>query len=68
MQYVKEAITVLMIGIPLGATPRIIYCLCKIMGDPDQEYSMKRRIKNLAAFVVIAECALTLINMLRSYF
>lgn len=68
MSYINELIYALMALIPLGATPRVIYCLCKIVGDPDQEYSMKRRIKNLAAFVVIAECALTLITMLRSYF
>lgn len=65
---VYDLIYALMAFIPLGAVPRIIYCLCKIMGDPDQEYCMKRRIKNLLAFVVIAECALYLIFAVERYF
>lgn len=68
MSYINELIYALMVLIPLGATPRVIYCLCKIVGDPDQEYSMKRRIKNLVAFAVIAECALSLITLFKNYF
>ncbi len=68
MNYIKEAISVLMVLIPLGAAPRIIYCLCKLVNDPDQEHTYKTRIKNLAAFVVIGECALGIITLLRGYF
>ncbi len=68
MSYIEEAIYVLMALIPLGAAPRIIYCLCKIVNDPEQEHTYKTRIKNLAAFVAIAECALGVITLLRSYF
>lgn len=68
MSYINELIYALMALIPLGAGARIGYCVCKIMGDPDQEYSMKRRIKNLAAFVVISECALSVISIIKNYF
>ena len=68
MTYAKEAIYALMVLIPIGAVPRIIYCLCKILDDAEQEHTYITRIKNLLLFVIIGECALSLINMIRGYF
>lgn len=68
MKYINEIIYVLMALIPIGAVPRAIYCLCKIMNDAEQEHSYKSRMKNLAAFIVIAECTLSIIKIVRDYF
>ena len=68
MNYINQIISALMVIIPIGAVPRVIYCLCKIVDDADQEHSYITRIKNLVAFVIIAECSLSIINLIRGYF
>ncbi|MBO5282192.1 MAG: hypothetical protein J6J18_06580 [Oscillospiraceae bacterium] len=68
MSYINQIISALMVLIPIGAVPRIIYCLCKILDDAEQEHTYITRIKNLLVFVIIAECALSFINMIRGYF
>lgn len=59
---------VLMGLVPISAGPRIIYCLCKMMNDPDQRVNYSARIKNLLTFTVIAECVLGIIQYLLRIF
>lgn len=59
---------VLMGIFPISAGPRIIYCLCKMMNDPDQRVNYSARIKNLLTFIVIAECVLGIIQYLLRIF
>lgn len=68
MNHISEIITAGMVLIPLGAVPRAIYCVNKIMSDPEQEQVYRRRLKNLLVFVVIAECALDVIQIIQKYF
>lgn len=68
MKHINDIISALMVLIPIGAVPRAIYCLGQIIIDSDQEHSYRTRIKNLFLFVAIAECALTVILLVRSYF
>ena len=65
--YPGSLLNVLMGIMPLSAGPRIIYCLCKMMNDPEQRVNYTARIKNLLAFLVIAECALGIIQYLLRY-
>ena len=68
MDQLNEIITVLLILIPLSAVPRALQCLNMIMTDSEQEGSYRRRLKNLLIFVAIAECSLSVIYWVRSYF
>ena len=68
MSYINQIISMLMALIPIGAVPRLIYCLGMIISDSDQENNYRSRIKNLLLFVIIAECALSIILLVRSYF
>ena len=58
----SSLLNVLMGVFPISAGPRIIYCLCKMMNEPDQRVNYSARIKNLLTFVVIAECVLGILQ------
>lgn len=68
MDQINQIISALMVVIPIGAAPRAISCLGQIISDADQEHTYRTRLKNLFLFVIIAECALSVIQLVRSYF
>lgn len=67
MSYINEAINVMLVLIPLGASARVAYCIICIINDPDDEKMYRKRIKNIIWFTIIAECALSIISLIKAY-
>lgn len=65
---IASLITVLLILIPLGAVVRIVLCAVAMMMDDEKKGENKRRIRNVLAFVVFAEVAVSLIALVYHYY
>lgn len=66
---IQDLISVLLVLIPLGAAVRATWILSAMTHAEDGERpGLKRQLKNLLAFVVIAETATGVISLLSSYF
>lgn len=68
MELINEAINALLILIPLAAVPRFVYCMIKMNVEPEEAQIYKTRMKNLLVFLVIAECAVGLLQLVKNYF
>lgn len=68
MEQINELITLLLILIPAGGGVRILYCLISISGDEPSEDGMRRKIKHVLWFIVIAECLMGFVKVLMEYF
>lgn len=53
--------------IPLSAAPRVVVCLIKMNTDPDQVQMYKTRLKNALLFVVVAEIAMSVLELIYLY-
>lgn len=68
MDPINDAISFMLIIIPIGALARIVYCFCAMSVDSDGEQTYKVRIRNALIFCVFAECIIGLIDLFKSYF
>lgn len=60
-------ISALLAIIPVSVGIRVIVCLIKMNTDPDQAQLYKTRANNALLFVVVAECAMSLLLLIRLY-
>ena len=67
MEKIQELIRWLLVILPLGVSARIIYCLCCIPTDSDNEATHKRRIRNALVFLVLAETIAGLLTVISNY-
>ena len=66
---IQDLIAVLLVLIPLGAAVRATWILSSMTHAEDGELpGLKRQLKNLLVFVVIAETAAGVISLLSGYF
>lgn len=68
MLTIKAWIDTLLLLIPGAAGVRAIYCIIKMQMDGEQASVYKRRLINLLAFTVVAECILSLLYICADYF
>ncbi len=68
MDTINDAITFMLIIVPIGTLARIVYCLSAMAVDGDEEQTYKVRIRNALVFCVCAECIVGLIDLFKSYF
>ena len=68
MEEVKEVIQWLMIVLPVAVVARVVYCLCWIAADSENEASGRQRIRNALVFLVIAEAVTGLLAAIASYY
>lgn len=67
MAELQELIRWLLVILPLGVAARIIYCLCCIPTDSENEATNKRRIRNTLIFFVLAETIAGLLSIIANY-
>ncbi len=67
MTELQELIRWLLVILPLGVAARIIYCLCCIPTDSENETTNKRRIRNTLIFFVLAETIAGLLSIIADY-
>lgn len=67
MDEIQELIHWLLVILPLGVAARIIYCLCCIPTDSENEATNKRRIRNALIFLVLAETVTGLLAVISGY-
>lgn len=68
MEQVKELTAWLLAILPLAVAARVIYCLCCLPTDPEQEGSYRRRIRNALIFLILAETVTGLIHVVAAYY
>lgn len=68
METLEQLTLALLIVIPCGAVARIGYCALKMGTDDEERGKMKKRIKNILVFLVIAVCLASLISIFTIYF
>ncbi|MEA4894075.1 MAG: hypothetical protein VB064_02305 [Oscillospiraceae bacterium] len=68
MDTINDAITFMLIIIPIGTLARVVYCFIVMAMDGDEEQTYKVRIRNALIFCVAAECIVGLISLFKSYF
>lgn len=68
MEQVRELTAWLLVALPIAVAARIIYCLCVLPTDAEQEGSYRRRIRNALIFLVLAETVTGLINVVTAYY
>lgn len=68
MIQLEQMINALLLLLPGSAGVRAVVILLRMQADPEQSGLYKRRLMNLLIFVVIAECALALLNAILGYF
>lgn len=68
MEQVLSLISWLLVVLPVAAAARIVYCLCCIPTDGDNESSYKKRIRNTLIFVVLAETVMGLLRVVAAYY
>ena len=68
METIQGFITLLLILIPAAGGARIVYCAAAMAADQENAASYKRRIRNLAIFIGLAECAAGVLKLVASYF
>lgn len=68
MDAIKSIITALLVAIPIFAAPRAVHCLFKCATDEEQHHAYRRRLINLMIFLVIAETAAGLLQIVLNYF
>lgn len=67
METLKQLISYLIILIDAGAGARFIYCFIRIAFNPDEADSYKKKMVNLGIFLVLANCALVLSEVVKKY-
>ncbi len=68
MDRLDQLIMALLILIPIAGVARIIYCVLSMAADSEESGKMKRRIKNIICFVILAECLVSIIALIESYY
>ena len=65
---IQELINAILVIIPLGGAARIIFCGVSMMQNDEKRPEMKRRIINVLLFIVFAEAAAGIIDIVYHYF
>lgn len=65
---IESLIYAMMIIIPIGATVRVISCCVSMMHDDEEQGKQKRRAKNALIFMIVAECAIEIVNLAYRYY
>lgn len=68
MENLKELTLYIIILINAGGGARILYCLIRTMGAPDELNSYLKKINNVLIFLLLANSASALMLLTRSYF
>jgi hypothetical protein len=51
-----------------GAGFRILYCLIRIMANPDEVSSYMKKVNNVLIYAVFANCSIALMLLIERYF
>lgn len=68
MEEVRQLIAWLLWILPVATTVNIVYCIIAMNIDQDMVQSYKKRIRNAVFFLVIAETAMGLVNLIAGYY
>lgn len=68
LEYLNQLISMLMIATPLLVGARIVQCLINIAHDPDQEATLKKRIKNAIILLILIESGSGIFSIVMNYF
>lgn len=68
MENLKELTLYLIILINAGGGARLLYCLIRVMGSPDELGSYLKKMSNVLIFLVLANSSVALMFVIRSYF
>ena len=68
LEFLNQLITMITIAAPLLVGARIIQCLINIAHDPDQEATLKKRIKNAIILLILIESGSGIFSIVRNYF
>ncbi len=68
MEEVRQLITWLLWILPVATTVNVVYCIIAMNIDQDMVQSYKKRIRNAVAFLIIAETAMGLVNVIAGYY
>lgn len=67
MVTIKDAIAYLLMLIDVGSVLRLSYCLIRIIFNPDELTSYKKKMINLCIYIVLATCIMGLAFDIKSY-
>lgn len=65
---VQDLITLLQGVILVGAMARFAYCLIILQTSEDDAASIKKRMRNVIVFTVLAQCAAGFVHLIAAYF
>ena len=68
MSTLMELINYMIMLCNLAAGVRILYCLIRTKGNPDEAASYAKKISNLLTFLVIANSSLGFLSLILRYF
>ena len=68
MEEVRQLISWLLWILPVATTVNIVYCISAMNIGQDMVHSYKKRIRNAVAFLIIAETAMGLVNVIAGYY
>ncbi|BCN29527.1 hypothetical protein [Anaeromicropila herbilytica] len=68
MTTLKEIINYIVLLCDVGAGARILYCFLQIHSNPDEEKSYLKKIRNVVIFLILANSALALKELITRYF
>ncbi len=68
MNTLLDLIRYLIIICDLAAGTRFLYCLIRIIGDPDEAKTYSKKIINMMIFLVFANTALVTMTLVEHYF
>lgn len=67
MEILKQAIKYLLVVIDAGASVRFLYCFMQIELNPDETNSYKKKMLHLGIFLILANCALSIMLLTKEY-
>ena len=68
MNTLLDLIRFVIILCDLAAGTRCLYCLIRIIGDPDEAKAYGKKILNMLIFLILANTALALMSLIENYF
>lgn len=68
MNTLLDLIRYSIIACDLAAGTRLLYCLIRIMGNPDEAKTYTKKIINMLIFLVFANTALVTMTLVENYF
>lgn len=68
MDTIKDIINYLIIICDSAGALRLLYCIIRIMGSPDEAKSYEKKMINLIIFLIIANSLYGVTTVIKSYF